>query len=61
MERLDTVDFFGAGSYSKFFRGKDISIIENNKFTDGWTKEDFKPYHEDLISYLENYHGQKLT
>ena len=61
LERLDTVDFFGAGSYSKFFRGKDISILENNKFTDGWTKEDFKPYHEDLISYLENYHGQKLT
>ena len=60
LERLDTVDFFGAGSYSKFFRGKDISILENNKFTDGWTKEDFKPYHEDLISYLENYHGQKL-
>lgn len=61
LERLDTVDFFGAGSYSKFFRGKDVSILEDNKFTDGWTKEDFKPYHEDLISYLENYHGQKLT
>lgn len=61
--RYDAIDYFGAGSHSKFFRGGktyDITFTDE-KYTDGWTKEDFKPYHEDLISYLEDYHGQKLT
>ena len=61
--RYDAIDYFGAGSHSKFFRGGrgyDITFTDE-KYTDGWTKEDFKPYHEDLVSYLENYHGQKLT
>jgi len=61
--RYGAIDYFGAGSHSKFFRGKDTYgiTLEDRKFTDGWTKEDFKPYHEDLVSYLEDYHGQKLT
>ena len=61
--RYDIVDYFGAGSYSKFFRGGRAYEIPLNgeRFTDGWTKEDFKPYHEDLIYDLENYHGQKFT
>ncbi len=61
--RYGVIDYFGAGSRSKFFRGKDAYgiTLEDRKFTDGWTKEDFKPYHEDLVSYLEDYHGQKLT
>ena len=61
--RYDIIDFHGAGSYSKFFRGgKAYEVTLNDeRYTDGWTKEDFKPYHEDLISDLENYHGQKLT
>jgi len=59
--RYDHIDFLGAGSHSKFFKGKDAYNLEDGKFTDGWSKEDFKPYHEDLISYLEDYHGQKLT
>ncbi len=61
--RYDAIDYFGAGSHSKFFRGGkayDITFTDE-KYTDGWTKEDFKPYHEDLVSYLEDYHGQKLT
>ena len=61
--RYDHIDFLGAGSHSKFFRGGkayDITL-KDEKFTEGWTKEDFKPYHEDLISHLEDYHGQKLT
>lgn len=59
--RYGAIDYFGAGSRSKFFRGEDAYNLEDEKFTDGWTKEDFKPYHEDLVSYLEDYHGQKLT
>ena len=59
--RYDVLDYYGAGDRSQFFKGKDGHKLENNKFTDGWTKEDFKPYQEDLISYLEDYHGQKLT
>ena len=61
--RYDIIDFHGVGSYSKFFRGgKAYDVTLNDeRYTDGWTKEDFKPYHEDLISDLENYHGQKLT
>ena len=61
--RYAAIDYFGAGSHSKFFKGGkgyDITFTDE-KYTDGWTKEDFKPYHEDLVSYLENYHGQKLT
>ena len=61
--RYDIIDFHGVGSYSKFFRGGrayDVTL-NDERYTDGWTKEDFKPYHEDLISDLENYHGQKLT
>ena len=61
--RYDAYRFFGTGSHSKFFRGAkayDITL-KDERYTDGWTKEDFKPYHEDLISDLENYHGQKLT
>ena len=61
--RYDIIDFHGVGSYSKFFRGSKAYEVTLNdeRYTDGWTKEDFKPYHEDLISDLENYHGQKLT
>lgn len=61
--RYDIIDFHGTGSYSKFFRGSKAYEVTLNdeRYTDGWTKEDFKPYHEDLISDLENYHGQKLT
>ena len=61
--RYGAIDYFGAGSHSKFFRGKDAYgiTLEDRKFTDDWTKEDFKPYHEDLVSYLEDYHGQKFT
>ena len=59
--RYDVLDYYGAGDRSQFFRGKDAYNLEDEKFTDGWTKEDFKPYQEDLISYLEDYHGQKLT
>ena len=61
--RYGHIDYLGAGSQSKFFRGKRAYevTLNNESFTDGWTKEDFKPYHEDLISDLENYHGQKLT
>ena len=59
--RYDVLDYYGAGDRSQFFRGKDVYNLEDEKFTDGWTKEDFKPYQEDLISYLEDYHGQKLT
>ena len=59
--RYDVLDYYGAGDRSQFFRGKDAHNLEDEKFTDGWTKEDFKPYQEDLISYLEDYHGQKLT
>lgn len=61
--RYDIIDFHGAGSYSKFFRGSKAYEVTLNdeRYTDGWTKEDFKPYHEDLISDLENYHGQKFT
>ena len=59
--RYDVLDYYGAGDRSQFFRGKDAHNLEDEKFTDGWTKEDFKPYHEDLVSYLEDYHGQKLT
>jgi hypothetical protein len=61
--RYDHIDFLGTGSHSKFFRGGkayDITL-KDEKYTEGWTKEDFKPYHEDLISHLEDYHGQKLT
>ena len=62
--RYDIIDFYGAGSYSKFFRGSkayEVTLNDDERYTDGWTKEDFKPYHEDLMSDLENYHGQKLT
>ena len=61
--RYDIIDFHGVGSYSKFFRGSKAYEVTLNdeRYTDGWTKEDFKPYHEDLISDLENYHGQKFT
>ena len=61
--RYGKIDYLGAGSQSRFFRGKRAYEItlNNESFIDGWTKEDFKPYHEDLISYLEDYHGQKLT
>jgi len=31
-----------------------------DRYTEGWTKEDFKPYHEDLIDTLETMHGQKI-
>jgi len=61
--RYGAIDHFGAGSHSKFFRGSkayDITL-KDEKYTDGWTKEDFKPYHEDLIYDMENHHGQKLT
>ena len=61
--RYGKIDYLGAGSQSRFFRGKRAYEItlNNESFIDEWTKEDFKPYHEDLISDLENYHGQKLT
>ena len=61
--RYGKIDYLGAGSYSKFFRGKDAYeyTLKDEGFFDGWTKEEFKPYHKDLISYLEDYHGQKLT
>ena len=61
--RYGSIDYLGAGSQSRFFRGKRAYEITLNdeSFIDGWTKEDFKPYHEDLIYDLENYHGQKLT
>ena len=63
LSRYGSIDYLGAGSQSKFFRGERAYEITLNdeSFIDGWTKEDFKPYHEDLISDLENYHGQKLT
>lgn len=61
--RYGKIDYLGAGSESKFFKGKRAYevTLKDEGFFDGWTKEDFKPYHEDLISYLEDYHGQKLT
>ena len=61
--RYGKIDYLGAGSESKFFKGKRAyeATLKDEGFFDGWTKEDFKPYHEDLISYLEDYHGQKLT
>ena len=61
--RYGKIDYLGAGSESRFFRGKRAyeATLKDEGFFDGWTKEDFKPYHEDLISYLEDYHGQKLT
>tara|TARA_B100001769_G_C22110648_1_gene600730 strand:- start:572 stop:2710 length:2139 start_codon:yes stop_codon:yes gene_type:complete len=61
--RYDAIDYLGAGSHSKFFRGGkayDVTL-KDEKYTDGWTKEDFKPYHEDLIYDMENHHGQQLT
>ena len=61
--RYGKIDYLGAGSESKFFKGKRAYevTLKDEGFFEGWTKEDFKPYHEDLISYLEDYHGQKLT
>ena len=61
--RYGKIDYLGAGSESRFFRGKRAyeATLKDEGYFGGWTKEDFKPYHEDLISYLENYHGQKLT
>jgi len=51
--------------YDKVVHDKELYRNENNisyqdKYTEGWTKEDFKPFHQDLINSLENYHGQKL-
>lgn len=47
--------------------GDDVELYRNennisyqDKYTEGWTKEDFKPFHQDLINSLENYHGQKF-
>ena len=47
--------------------GDDVELYRNennisyqDKYTEGWTKEDFKPFHQDLVNSLENYHGQKL-
>ena len=61
--RYGKIDYLGAGSESRFFRGKRAyeATLKDEGFFDGWAKEDFKPYHEDLITYLEDYHGQKLT
>ena len=39
---------------------RDNKLSSDDKYTEGWTKEDFKPYHQDLVDYLEKWHGQKI-
>jgi hypothetical protein len=39
---------------------RDNKLSYDDKYTEGWTKEDFKPYHQDLVDYLVNWHGQKI-
>ena len=39
---------------------RDNKLSYDDKYTEGLTKEDFKPYHQDLVDYLVNWHGQKI-
>ena len=59
---IEMINFMG---YDKI--GGDVELYRNennisyqDKYTDGWSKEDFKPFHQDLVDSLQNYHGQKL-